>query len=689
MEAEALPVSADSAFPTKTNIMASSTTAPKVVGLYGLPASGKTELMKQLKEQLDASDFQFFEGSETINEFSPGGLGVFKLLPPSLQNQIRELAIAEISSICIDSKRTGIVTGHYMFWDDEKAQQPPAVLTKRDLITYTHILYLNTPVDVLVKQRGHDTTRQRSKVSAKHLKRWQDAELEGLRRLCVENGILFATLYPNLKEKLVDVILDFQRHGESHNTSVAKLQFDSVLSTHGDKVQTVLFFDADKTLAPVDTGKLFWETLNSSNVQDNPLSTLFGGPLGYSYTAFRQAMLFYEEAANEDDFNTICKAVAAKTTLYPQMFCLLHALKEHGHICPVIVTCGLRRAWEMIIAKEGLSDSVKVIGGGRVADGFVVTPEVKASLVTRAHKVDGAYTWAIGDSPVDIPMLLAAHKAIVVVGEEETRSKSMDAELLSAIKVDGLQACQVLLPNDSTTPRLDTTRLPLVDLTARSFVNSIILPDRAMRSLHLLHSTDNKAAKLLATPMRDGDIGGPKQRKAHSKAGAYLARNYVSELVGLEEFTMANTHGNDTIGYRLLHEDRTLIVPLMRGGEPMAFGVNKAFPKAQFRHAYEPQDITRQHLDGNVTVVLVDAVINNGESAVKFLQRIRDLHGSIRIVFVAGVVQNQVTKDSSDLFKLTRSMDFTVVALRISENKYTGKGSTDTGHRLFNTTHLD
>ncbi|KAL4789581.1 uracil phosphoribosyltransferase-domain-containing protein [Aspergillus venezuelensis] len=588
--------------------MASSTIAPNVIGLYGLPASGKTELMKQLKEQLDASDFQFFEGSETINEFSPDGLGVFKVLPPNLQDQIRELAIAETSLICIDSKRTGIVTGHYMFWDDEKAQQPAAVCTKGDLSTYTHILYLNTPVDVLMRQREHDTARQRSKVSARHLQRWQDAEIEGLRRLCRANGILFATLYPNLKEKLVDVILDIQRHDESHNTSVAELQLDNVLSSHDDKVQTVLFFDADKTLAPVDTGKLFWKILNPSKAGDDPPSELFGGPLGYSYTAFRQAMV-----------------------------------------------------WEMVMAKKGLSYSVKIIGDGRLADGFVVTPTVKARLVTH--------------SPVDIPMLLAAHKAIVVVGEEKTRSKSMDAKLLSAIEVDGLQACQALLPNNSTMPRLDINNLPLVDLIEKFFVDSIILPNKTMRGLQLLHATGNEAAKLLATAMRDGKIHGPALCKAYSEAGTYLARKYLSKLVGSEKFTMADTHGYDTIGHRLLHGKRTLIVPLMRSGEPVAFGVWEVFPKAQFVHAKEPQNIAKKHLDGNVTVVLVDAVINSGESAVKFLQRIRDL--------------SRVTKEESTLSKLARSMDFTVVVLRISENKYSGKGSTDTGNRLFNTTHLD
>ena len=33
--------------------------------------------------------------------------------------------------------------------------------------------------------------------------------------------------------------------------------------------------------------------------------------------------------------------------------------------------------------------------------------------------------------------------------------------------------------------------------------------------------------------------------------------------------------------------------------------------------------------------------------------------------------------------------DVVLVTLRVSKNKYTGTGGTDTGHRLFNSTHLD
>jgi len=51
-------------------------------------------------------------------------------------------------------------------------------------------------------------------------------------------------------------------------------------------------------------------------------------------------------------------------------------------------------------------------------------------------------------------------------------------------------------------------------------------------------------------------------------------------------------------GYRLLHEQQTLIVALMRGGEPMALGVNEAFLLAMFVYARCPDDIIPHHMQG-------------------------------------------------------------------------------------------
>jgi hypoxanthine phosphoribosyltransferase len=83
-----------------------------------------------------------------------------------------------------------------------------------------------------------------------------------------------------------------------------------------------------------------------------------------------------------------------------------------------------------------------------------------------------------------------------------------------------------------------------------------------------------------------------------------------------------------------------LIVAMMRGGEPMAFGVNEVFPRAMFLHAKGPEDI-RKHLGLSRTILLVDSVVNTGESVRQFVEYIRRFNPTIHIVLVAGVIQSQ------------------------------------------------
>jgi uracil phosphoribosyltransferase len=88
-------------------------------------------------------------------------------------------------------------------------------------------------------------------------------------------------------------------------------------------------------------------------------------------------------------------------------------------------------------------------------------------------------------------------------------------------------------------------------------------------------------------------------------------------------------------------------------------------------------------------VILVDLVVNSGKSVVEFVERIRKLSPTARIVIVSGVVQDQAVASGELADMLALAPNLHLVALRFSENKYTGKGRTDTGHRLFNTTDQD
>jgi hypoxanthine phosphoribosyltransferase len=86
----------------------------------------------------------------------------------------------------------------------------------------------------------------------------------------------------------------------------------------------------------------------------------------------------------------------------------------------------------------------------------------------------------------------------------------------------------------------------------------------------------------------------------------------------------------------------------------MAWGVNNAFPAASFLHTHKPADIYQRHLEGFVTVILVDSIINSGETMTTFLQHIQNLHAMIRVVVVAGVLQEKAVSHKLSWSILTR-----------------------------------
>ncbi len=662
-----------------------------VVGLYGVPGSGKTFLLNQLKQELGQKQFAFYEGSEMIATVVPGGLDAFQSMEEQQKACWRECAIGAIGKNCADSEQVAVVAGHFMFWSEEQEAARP-VYTQNDLRTFTHILYLDVPAEVVAQRRRNDSEKSRPSISATQLRKWQQEEKTQLRELCRYYSILFSLVSPQvtLLNKVSTLLHDFRYHTEKYNLSRAECSLDDAVVASQGQLETMLVLDADRTLAAEDTGALFWKrvsNLRSLEDEASTLKTLFSGPLGHSYTAFRQAVLLYEEIASDQDFEALCQDVALAVTIHPEFVSLLQLVAEQKHVGAVVVSCGLRRVWDKVLEREGLSEKVRVIGGGRISDGFVVSAAVKGALVDRLREAHHIYVWAFGDSPLDLNMLNKADQAIVVVGEDQTRSKTMDAALTNAIHSDGLRARQAVLPSNAS-PRLDVTKLPVIKLTGFEFVNSLLRGRYTHGGLQITCASDRNAAKLLATPMRDAAVAGPDLREAHRRVGYYLAIEFLADVIGLEPSPIRHVLGHQTRGCRLLHERQTTIVALMRGGEPMAFGVNDAFPLAMFVHASDADDIKLHHLEGQLTIILVDSVVNTGKTIVEFVQHVRKLHTTIRIVVVAGVVQAQCVSGGNLSETLARHAQLHLLALRLSDTKFTGSGTTDTGNRLFNTTHL-
>ncbi|KFY33239.1 hypothetical protein V494_07800 [Pseudogymnoascus sp. VKM F-4513 (FW-928)] len=662
---------------------------PSIIGLYGIPGSGKSHYISKLQErsQLDVnSTFQFFEGSSVIGSLLPGGLLAFKELPEEQKAKLREEAIGSIKDKCTIGRTAAIVAGHATFWDKNDDTET-TVITPKDLEIYSHILYLKIDPEVIEKHRIGDWARDRDIVSIEHLEKWQNQEENMLRTLCRAHGISFCAVSPENEveyeemfiTKLWELVSDFAIHNEDVNWNNAMTRLEETIdsdSARDDRLKKMLVMDADRTLAPQDAGNMFWRKVSNSEAwtgAKHPLKELFSGPSGYSYHLFRQATLLYEEAANDIAFDTICEEIASKVTMYTEFLSMLHQAAKHDHVGAVVVTSGLRLVWEKVLEREGLSESVKVIGGGRISDGFVVTAEVKADLVAHIRHAYQVEVCAFGDSPLDLPMLIQADRAIVVVGDEDSRSKSMEAALEDAIRTNGLTASQLVLPNTAN-PRLDSFQLPLLRLSQADI--EVILCDSVFRFIHATHSS---ATALLTTQTRDATVAGPALREAHRAIGWYLAVEFIGKVIGLDSYKIPHVQGRSTEGHRLKDEKRTTIVPLMRGGGPMAEGVSEVFPLAMFVHARKPNDLKLCHVEHQDTIILVDSVINSGKSIVEFIERVRNLHATIRIAIVANVVQEKfVARENAA--NLGRYGNVTLVALRLSKNQFTGSGGTDTGN---------
>ncbi|KAH9209060.1 hypothetical protein DL95DRAFT_428382 [Leptodontidium sp. 2 PMI_412] len=281
-----------------------------VVGLYGVPGSSKAFLLDQLKEELGQDDFVFYEGFKMIATLLKEGRKV---------------------KTCAKRGRVAVVTGHFMFWPEDEARWQ--VCAQNDLDTFTHILYLDIPVEVVAQRRLDD---------------WQQAEKTELRRVCRNHRILFSLISPHpiILEQVSTLLHDFRRHTEKYNLNQAESRLNEVVAASEGRLKAIL------------------KVLGSAKDDADPLKTLFDSPLLYSYTAFRQAVLLYKEIVDDE---AICQDVASFVAMYPEFVSLLQLVVEQEHVGAVVVTC-----------------KVAVIGGGRIAYRFIVTGAVKAALV--AHQ---------------------------------------------------------------------------------------------------------------------------------------------------------------------------------------------------------------------------------------------------------------------------------------------------------------
>ncbi|RDW93100.1 ATP-binding protein [Aspergillus mulundensis] len=176
---------------------------PRLIGLYGIPGSGKTLAIDRLRRQLGLTEFEYFKGSDLIHLATSGEVAFHKLDEP-LKKHYRQRAMMVAEATCVRSGKVGVITREFMYWSVGESEEPAKVYAGDDLNMFAHVVYLNTPPEVIAKRRDDGTSR--SIVPIEHLRRWQDTEVEELRGLCQQRHIPFTSVYPDFNEIVVPII---------------------------------------------------------------------------------------------------------------------------------------------------------------------------------------------------------------------------------------------------------------------------------------------------------------------------------------------------------------------------------------------------------------------------------------------------------------------------------------------------
>nr|KAK5432369.1 hypothetical protein LTR18_011126 [Exophiala xenobiotica] len=435
---------------------------PAVIGIYGVAGSGNTFVLNALKHAYDTNHI-LLEGSEVISRLVHGGLEGFEALEEARKKTMRELALRTIVADCLNDGKTAVVTGHFMFWPRSRK---------------LHSYYL---LEYAARDHPPPSSSRYCQASPRAFNRpiatWQCEEEMQLRSVCYRSGIIYYALEHDIPLPKVTQLIELflHRSQESHRREL-ETQLDGFVGSSTKHLASALALDADKTLSAADSGHLFWKHVHQrcpDQMRREYLNDIFGGPLGYTSAAFLQAALLYEELVTQNIFDEVCTSVATEISLYPDVATLLLKARNEEETMIFVVTCGLRFVWKKVLERYCLLDSVKILGSGPLTGAHVITPQIEARLVAHLQRRYDLQVVALGDSVLDLDMLAQADRAVVIVGDEQTRSRRMEEELAKAINDGRLSANQAILARGSP-PRLNTAILPLVDLNGSEFYDHIL-----------------------------------------------------------------------------------------------------------------------------------------------------------------------------------------------------------------------
>lgn len=377
------------------------------IGIYGIKGSGKTTLAKKICKMDQI--FKYIEGKDVIDAVTPDGLTGFNTLSDIEKKQYRESAINRLFEIQGETGKNLLVVGHYSFYTEDKGKIQ-SIITDADKKFYTNIYYLHPSPEEIQRRNGLDLEKTRD-YTLNEIQNWLEFE-KTINGHCSEKGIKIKYIYNHdIESNAKTIINDAYEEIKINNYKQALIHIKKIIEESNKK--TFVLFDADYTLFPYDSGKIFCKSAKFDFIQ---IKEIFQSR-GYSFPAFYKSATLHAQM-DADTFNKASEETAKQIIIEKDFIDFIDEIKKNVEI--VVITAGYKKIWEQVLHNHKL-DGVHLIAGNNLrTDEYIIDNTVKGLIVEKIKENDRRVI-AYGDSLVDYPMLNAADISYIIIYEKERK----------------------------------------------------------------------------------------------------------------------------------------------------------------------------------------------------------------------------------------------------------------------------
>ncbi len=594
------------------------------IAIYGITGAGKDYLIDKLVNSLNLKALHI-KGSTELYRLAKEKFGKnFKELNDRQKDELRRNDFIKLVKACELENDVVFVDGHYAFKNDNGFE---VVFTDADKGCYDHFFYLNTSSKNIIKW-SHKNIMDKHGINADEnfINKWKKFEISQMSKICSDMQKELVVL-----DEDSATAIEFMRawigqfYDKFDYPNIAKKFVKELLCEQN--ISKVVISDCDKTLSINDVTYDYCDFLG---IKKEELKRLFEGDVYTSYQFFKARKMLLN--FNTSDIKKAKDYALSKVQISKEVGEFINDKFKERHF--IALTCGIFDIWNKL-----LKNNTIILGNYRKEEDFFITPLMK-KYITREFRNNNISVVALGDSMTDIFMLNEADNAYVIAHKKLNDS----LEKYLAEHQEG-NIVQIFAGEKQyrTMQYIENEQLKIYDLQSKS--------------------KDDEVSSLIAKCKSDSGVSGAKLRKAHQRLGELMARKLCEE------------------------DDKFAVLALMRAGIPYAMGIADGLEATGKKVAifFIEKDVNESVVEGirDRKVLIVDAVVNSGETLSKILNKL-----PLDSIITTTVIPENIPLKLFEILK--RNSLFTV---RISPNRYkgekvvrieNGKGP-DTGDRLFGT----